>query len=203
VNSLIKAVIFDFGNVIYNFDNNIFLENISKYTDKTPSELNELLYLSSDLPRQYETGLVSSDQFFNEIVSLCNLSIPKSEFIKSYTDIFSPIHSTIDLIKELSDRYRIGLLSNTSEWDFMHVIETCEVYDMFDAVSLSFKVKAMKPDKKIYLDILGKLNARPEECVYIDDMDKYIVAAHQIGIQGIQYISHDTLLHSLKKLHIV
>jgi putative hydrolase of the HAD superfamily len=200
---MIKAIIFDFGNVICSFDNTIFLDKIAAFTHRTVEELHELIYLSSDLPRQYETGLVSSDKFFNEIVKLCNLSISKSDFIKAYTDIFSPIHSTIDLIKKLSDRYEIGLLSNTSEWDFMHIIETCEVYDLFDAVSLSFKLKAMKPDKKIYLDILHKLNARPEECVYIDDMEKYIVAADQIGIQGIQYISHDTLLHSLKKLHVV
>jgi FMN phosphatase YigB (HAD superfamily) len=81
---MIKAIIFDFGNVICHFDNNIFLEKISSFTDKTASELNDLIYNSTDFPRQYETGLISSDKFFNEIKRRCDLSMSKIEFIKSY-----------------------------------------------------------------------------------------------------------------------
>jgi len=199
---MIKAIIFDFGNVIYHFDNNIFLENISSFTDKTASELNDLIYNSTDLPGQYETGLVSSDKFFNEITRRCNLSVSKSEFINAYTDIFIPIRTTINLIRRLKSDYKIALLSNTNKWDFEHIIRTCEVYNLFDAVSLSFKVRAMKPDNKIFLDSISKLRLKPEECVYIDDIERYVTAARQIGINGIQYVSHENLISSLKKLSI-
>lgn len=40
---MIKAIIFDFGNVIATFDNNKFLERISKYTEKTVSELDRII----------------------------------------------------------------------------------------------------------------------------------------------------------------
>ncbi len=199
---MIKAIIFDFGNVICHFDNNIFLERISSFTNKTASELNHLIYNSTDLPRQYETGLISSDKFFNEITRICNLSMSKTEFILAYTDIFTPIRTTINLIIRLKSIYKIALLSNTNKWDFEHIIKTCEVYNLFDAVSLSFKVRAMKPDNKIFLDSITKLRLKPEECIYIDDIERYVVAAKRVGINGIHYVSHDKLISSLKGLGI-
>jgi len=193
---MIKAIIFDFGNVICTVDNNIFLERISKFADKTISELKELIYLS-DLPQKYETGLISSDEFFNEIVRKCSLSISKHEFIKAYTGIFTPIQTTFDLIRKLKAKYKIALLSNTSEWDFKYGEKPIEIFDLFDAVSLSFNVKAMKPENKIFLDSLSKLNLKPEQCIYIDDIEEYVEAANQMGIHGIHYISYEKLIDFL------
>lgn len=199
---MISVIIFDFGNLIYKFDNNIFLKKINKFTNKTVFELNELIYVSSDLTRKYETGLITSDNFFNEIVKLCNLSISKKEFIKAYTNIFSPVHTTIELIKKLKKQYKIALISNTSEWDFFNIIRPCEIYNLFDAVSLSFKLKAMKPEKKIFLDILNKLNYDPKKCVYIDDIVKYVNVAKRIGMHGIHYTTYRDLIISLNRLGI-
>ncbi len=197
-----KAIIFDFGNVVCEFDNNIFLRKISEFTNKSTSELNQLIYLPSDLQRRYEAGLVSSDQFFNEVSKRCNLSMSRSEFIKAYTDIFTPIETSFELIKNLKSQYKLALLSNTSEWDFEFGIRPVEVFDLFDAVSLSFEVGASKPDKKIFYDCLRKLSVEPEECIYVDDVEEYVRAAQRIGIHAIHYTSHANLSHSLRKLNV-
>ncbi|MHC4455231.1 MAG: HAD-IA family hydrolase [Planctomycetota bacterium] len=106
------------------------------------------------------------------------------------------------IIRRLKSIYKIALLSNTNKWDFEHIIKTCEVYNLFDAVSLSFRVRAMKPDNKIFLDSISKLRLKPEECVYIDDIEGYVEAAKQIGINGIHYVSFEKLISSLKGLSI-
>lgn len=201
----LKAVIFDFGNVICKFDNNIFLKKISRFSDKSVQELSELIYSSPDnLPRKYETGLITSDEFFNAVKEKCNLSISKEDFIEAYTKIFTPIPETFDLIKKLkSEGYKLALLSNTSEWDFEYGIKPIEVFNLFDAVSLSFEVKAMKPEKRIFYDSLEKLNLKPEECVYIDDIKEYVDVADEIGIKGIHYTSPSQLKASLIELKIL
>ena len=201
----LKAVIFDFGNVICKFDNNIFLKKISRFSDKSVQELSELIYSSPDnLPRKYETGLITSDEFFNAVKEKCNLSISKEDFIEAYTKIFTPIPETFDLIKKLKSKgYKLALLSNTSEWDFEYGIKPIEVFNLFDAVSLSFEVKAMKPRKDIFYDSLEKLNLKPEECVYIDDIKEYVDVANEIGIKGIHYTSPSQLKASLIELKIL
>jgi len=190
--------------VICTFDNDLFLEKISKYTDKSIPELTELIYIYSDLPAKYETGLISSDKFFNKIVKQCDLSIPKPEFIEAYTNIFTPIPETFDLIKNLEKNYKLALLSNTSEWDFEYGIKSsmAKILNLFDAVTTSFEVKAMKPKREIFLDSLKKLGLKPGQCAYIDDIGRYVEAADQIGMHGVHYTSHDRFINSLKELGV-
>lgn len=199
----IKAIIFDFGNVICKLDNGLFLQGISNYTEKSTAELNSLIYVQSDLPRQYETGLIGSHYFFESIVALCKLSITKEEFIKAYTNIFTPIPTTFELIKQLKPLYKLALLSNTSEWDFLYGIKTCGIFDRFDVVTLSYQVTAMKPHRKIFLDALAKLKLKPQECLYIDDIEEYVTASCHIGIHGVLYLSHERLVADLKRMGVL
>jgi putative hydrolase of the HAD superfamily len=199
---LIKAIIFDFGNVICSHNYNLFLNKISNFTDKSNAELENLIFFSSDLQTKYESGLISSEEFFNGIVKLCNLKISLPEFIKAYTEIFTPISSTFELIRKLKPKYKISLLSNTTEWHFEYGIKTIEIFDLFDTITLSFEVKERKPGKKIYFDALNKLDLKPSECIYIDDLIENVNSANEIGIYGIHYISHNNLINSLKKFSI-
>lgn len=200
---MIKAVIFDFGNVICSFDNNIFVEKIAKFTDKSFQELNKLIYLDSKLHIQYESGSLTSGEFFKKTVKLCDLKISREVFVKAYTDIFTPIPTTFSLIRKLKLNYKLGLLSNTNELDFEYAIKPIKIFNLFDAVTLSFKIKAMKPDERVFYDLLEKLDLQPEECVYIDDIKKYTDAAEEIGIKGIHYLSYEQLCDSLRNLKIL
>jgi len=198
---MIKAVVFDFGNVICAFDNEVFLRSLLPHTEKSFGELKEAIY-ASDLPRRYETGLVSSEEFYREAVRMGKLSISIDGFFRAFTDIFTPIPSTSALIRELKRKHKVGLLSNTNEWHYEHYFKDVEVFPLFDSVTLSFDVKEMKPGAGIYRDALGKLDVLPEECVYIDDIEAYAEGARRVGMKGIRYVSHDSLVESLRALGV-
>jgi putative hydrolase of the HAD superfamily len=198
---VIKAVVFDFGNVICAFDNDVFLRKLLPHTDMSFEDLKEGIF-GSDLHRRYESGLVSSGEFRREAARKCRLSTSREEFLDAYTDIFTPIPATIGLIRSLNGRYRIGLLSNTNEWHFEHYIKKVEIFPLFDSVTLSFDVKEMKPSEGIYRDALAKLQAGPEESVYIDDIEAYAEGARRVGMKGIRYVSHESLLESLRALGV-
>ncbi len=194
---MIRAVIFDFGNVICSFDNDTFLRSLLRYTDKGFDELKAAIY-ASDLPARYETGLISSEEFFREAAARGELSAPREEFFQSFARIFTPIPATFRLIRDLKKKYRIGLLSNTNEFHYKHYFKKVEIFPLFDSVTLSFEVKAMKPDERIYRDAVGKLRVRPGECVFIDDIAAYAEGASRLGMQGIRYVTHASLLESLE-----
>lgn len=199
---MIKAVVFDFGNVISKFDYNIFFSKISEHSLKSAEEITDLIFRKSNLQQLYETGAISSDDFFNRIVKLCDLSLPKELFIQAFANIFTPMNSTLELIKVLKKKYKIALLSNTSEWHFNLAIKPLEIFELFDAVTLSYEVKAMKPDHKIFDNCLTKLDLEPNECIYIDDIKEYTDQATKIGMIGIQYCSYSELLKSLHSHNI-
>ena len=197
---MIKAVIFDFGNVICRFDNRVVLTRVAERSGKSVQELEELVYQSSDFIKQYERGLATSHEFFRHFSVLCDLEVSEEDFIKMYTDKFTPIPETMDLIRRLKGNYRLGLLSNTSEWDFEYGIKMTEVFSLFDSVTLSFRVHALKPEPDIYRDAVSKLGVPPEECVYVDDIDRYADAARELGMTAIQYRSPQDLLVKLKNV---
>lgn len=199
---MINAIIFDIGNVICAFDNNLFITKISKHTNKKAQELITLLYEKPNLVKSYEMGATSSDEFFKKAVNLCNLKISKKVFNEAFTNIYSPITSTLELIRKLKKNYRLGLLSNTNDWDFKYLTKKYGIFNLFETFSLSYEVKAMKPNAKIYKDCLKKLELNSNECIYIDDIKKYSDKATELGIFGIHYTSHNKLIKSLELLGV-
>ncbi|MFA6271649.1 MAG: HAD-IA family hydrolase [Patescibacteria group bacterium] len=199
---MIKAIIFDFGNVIASFDNGLFLQRISKYTSKSISELNKLIYKKSKLPSQYEQGEIDSNEFYEKVVKLCSLKISQKQFRDAYTQIFTPIPGTIKLINKLKPNYKLGLLSSTSEWDFEFGFKPIIDVSVFDSVTLTYQLGIKKPDPKLFHDTLTKLHVLPNEAVYIDDLTKTIKMANNLGIHGILFTGHDALVDSLNRLGV-
>ncbi len=206
----IEAIIFDFGNVISRVDNDRMIENLLKYTSKSKEEIRKAFYGKgadnsgnvNALAIRHEMGLVSSEDFFEEIKIRCDLQASFEEFCVAYTSKFTKIKTTLDLIKKLKKDYRLGLLSNTGEIDFKYEIKPTEVFPLFDTVTLSFEVGAMKPHGDIYRDALTKLKIKPDKCVFIDDIKDYAEGASRLGIHGIQYTGHEDLILRLRELQI-
>ena len=199
--SAIRGIIFDFGNVIYRFDNLRILAGLSPLCGRPMGELAALLGDSS-LPLDYEAGRVDSSEFLEGVSRLCGFPFEKESFFHAFTDIFTPIESTLELIRRLAPRYRLGLISNTNPWHFEHVIRTCEVFPLFSAVTLSHELKALKPDSRLFQDSLRKLDLPAETCIFIDDRPDFAEAANGQGMHGIIYADGESLIQTLEAMGV-
>lgn len=199
---MIRGIIFDFGNVICSFDFTLFLRRVAEYAQKSPGELKAIVEESQDLPQKYEEGLITSEEFYRGVSARFGVSIPRAEFRRAFTDIFTPIPSTFALVQHLKLHYRIGLLSNTNEWHYLDGIRPVSIFPLFDAVTLSFEVKALKPAAAIYRDALTKIGLPASACLYIDDLADNVQAATALGLHAVQYTSYHALLDDMTRLGI-
>lgn len=200
-----SSIIFDWGNVIAKFNNDIFIQYLASYTSLSAEELRKRIYEESGACKRYETGLITSEEFFEQIKKISMAEISQKAFAEIYSQKFTLIPETLEIYRELKKQgLKIGLLSNTSELDyesgFQPIMRRAKM--KFDAVSLSFKVGAMKPDKRIFQDMLGKLRQPPERCVYIDDIGEYVNAARKIGMNAILYKDSGNLIKKLGELGV-
>lgn len=195
----IQAVVFDFGRVICDFDINLFVQRAAPYSLKTSAELQDLMRDSLSLAARHETGQLSSEEFYREICRIAKLTMTKEQFVRAYTEIFTPIPTTFELLRRLKGRYRLALLSNTGELHFQFSIRTVEIFGLFEAVTLSYEVGAMKPDRRIYEDVLKKLALPATACVYIDDIPEYVEAGRALGFRAIRYTTSDQLSRDLRR----
>ena len=199
----LEAVIFDFGNVICNFDVSLFIAGLSRKSGRTPDELRVVMPGINTLAVQYETGTVTSDQFFERLCALAGITISRDDFIHAYTGIFSPIAESFALVRALKQTHKLGLLSNTNEWHYLRCIRPLDIFPLFDAVTLSFEVGAMKPSPATYNDMLRKLRLPPEECAYIDDMQENVDAAAQLGLRAVRFVDPEQLRTALHQLGVL
>jgi putative hydrolase of the HAD superfamily len=191
---MIKGIVFDFGNVICEFDNRKFIQKISKHSPHSKEYLYGKIYEMGGIVELYERGEISSSGFYERMKGKYDLDIGIEYFRDAFTDIFNPIHGTIELIRNLKGNYKLGLLSNTNEWDHEFAIKLVDIYPLFDAVTTSYEVGAKKPDERIYLDMLEKIGLGPRECIYIDDIKAYSDKASEMGMIGHQYRDNEGLM---------
>lgn len=200
---MIKEIIFDFGNVICNFTNEILIERISGLNGKTKEEVFETIYKRSDITKRFESGTINSKEFYKELSGICGLNVSYEELKEIYSkDKFTPIEGMNELIESLKTKYKIGLLSNTSEWDYDYILETAPIIKTFDTITTSFRAGAMKPNPIIFEDALIKSQLKPEECLYVDDIFDYVEVAIKMGMRAIQFTTMEKFKTDLVDLGV-
>ena len=90
-------------------------------------------------------------------------------------------------LEDLRKHYKIYMLSNTNpimvNSDIKHYFRVCgkELEDYFDGLVLSYEAKSIKPDLRIFEYAKSHLGIVPEETLFLDDSQKNLDAAAQLG----------------------
>ena len=93
--------------------------------------------------------------------------------------LFPDTLSTLKTLKEHG--YRIGVLSDT--WpSTVPQQKEAGAYKYYDCLTLSFELGVLKPDPRMYEDALAKMKLKPEEILYVDDLEKSLDKAASYGI---------------------
>lgn len=200
---MIKAIIFDFGNVICYFTNDIYREKIAKLAGKTAQDIKKIIQIDSDVTKRFESGYINGQQFYEELSQICGINVPYDELKTIYSkDKFSRVEGTKELIEKLRKNYKVSLLSNTSQWDWDYMKQVASEISTFDSITTSFGAKASKPSPIIFEDALKKLNLKPEECVFTDDILEYVEAAKELGFKAIQFTTAKKFEEDLREIGV-
>nr|MCW1949235.1 HAD-IA family hydrolase [Candidatus Shapirobacteria bacterium] len=170
---------------------------------KTKDEIKKIIYQDSDIAKRYESGLMSSEEFYRGLCQICGINVPYQELKTIYSeDKFSRVEGTKELIEKLRKNYKVSLLSNTSEWDWDYMIKAAPEIETFETITKSYEAGAMKPSEIIYQDALKKLNLKAAECVYTDDILEYVDKAKSLGFKAFQFTTAEKFEEDLKSLGI-
>lgn len=92
---------------------------------------------------------------------------------------------TLSWLKNWHERMHVGILSDAMP-SFPHVVRSHEAYRYIEALVISTEVGTAKPDPRMYLEICGKLNVRPEDCLFVDDRVCNLEGAMKTGMRAVQ-----------------
>lgn len=199
---MIKNVIFDIGNVLVNFRWKEYL--VEKGFE--PDIIKRIVKASVASPYwdEFDRGVLSEDETMNLFIGL-DPGIEK-ELHEAYDSIVGMItrrDDAIPWVKSLKTAgYNVYYLSNFSEKAYNECRDTLDFMDYMDGGIMSFREHVIKPDKAIYTMLLERYNLVADECAFIDDTERNIVAANQLGIHGIIHNSYEETSEELKKLGV-
>lgn len=203
----IKAVVFDFGNVIINIDLEKTFQAFSDLTFKSVERIRSL-FAESDIFRKYETGFYSDDEFRDVVRQTLSYPLNDQEIDEAWNALLLDVPpERLAYLENLRFRYPVYLLSNTNA---IH-IEKCQQYfrnryripdfrKLFTQAFFSYEMGLWKPDYKIYQKVLEETGYPPSEVLFLDDNADNIEAAKDMGIQTIKINPPESFVDILEKI---
>ncbi len=187
---MIKNIIFDMGGVLIDYNPE---KTAKEHFSKEHGEILLREILRNQIWSDKDRGIIFPD----EIMEKKRNSIPAeifdkaSEMVHNFYPYMPPFEKMCGLVKELKEKgYGIYLLSNASS-DFHERRSGIPALQYFDGVVISADYKLLKPEKEIYETLFEKFSLKPEECFFIDDVQKNIDGAKAAGMDGHCYSHGD------------
>lgn len=185
-----KAVIFDcFGVLVQG--------SLGGFYDRHFGDDNNRRQIARDIEQASSRGMITHEQWLAELAVLAGVS---EEQANKEIDDNPPNEALLDYIRiSLKPLYSIGFLSNTSS-DWRDELFTQDQLALFDDFVLSYQVQMAKPDERIYRLAAERLGFLPEECVFVDDIERYCTGAEVTGMKSVHYKNFAQFERDIRKL---
>lgn len=109
------------------------------------------------------------------------------KFVENFRQINDPNPEMEQLMLELKNHgYKLYLMSNVS-FLYKKFFPYIKSISYMDGIWVSCERGLIKPDRRAFEDIFSMFNLKPQECFFIDDTEKNILAARECGMDGFVY----------------
>lgn len=155
---------------------------------------------------ELETGKVTEVNFLNRLAEALESELGHYPELHRFSEIyFSALHPNepmIELMREIKDsgRRMAMLTNNVREWEPLWRA-MLPVDEIFELVVDSAFVGMRKPDAAIYELTLERLGdgVKPEECLFIDDLEVNVSAALELGMQAVRFVDNEQAMPEIRE----
>lgn len=209
---IINNIIFDLGGVVVDLDISSSIKAFAQL-GITPQGITLEELSRGDIPKNWEmremmhamdVGKMSATEFVNLMLKAAKPGTTAQDIVEAFNCIIRLPRHRLEWLKRLRKNHRVFLLSNIGE---LHWAETCrlahslgiDIEECFDEVFLSYQLRMVKPDPRIFEHLIEATGIVPEETLYIDDLPDNIRAGQDFGLQ-VHKIDCNTLDKEIGKL---
>lgn len=200
----IRAVIFDFGNVLVHWSPHAifapYFDGNHAAVDAFLGEVNFHAWnLLQDAGRPFNVGVAALSAQFPQYAHL----------IRAYdedwgTCITGAIEGSVAIAWQLKQTgYALYGLTNFSSEKFPLMRQRFAFLNLFDDIIVSGEVGLVKPDPAIYRLMLQRIGQTAGECVFIDDSQVNFQAAKDLGFAAILFKNPEQLAGDLRRLNLL
>lgn len=200
----IRAVLFDFGGVLYRTPDRRWMKKWQKLLGLDKDEVISSIVSSQDDSPYLQAvmeGRIPESEIWERMGRRWKLSpllvrwLRRSSFSRQRLN-----HDVAEFLASLRPEYRTGILSNAGS-DARSMFTSIFGFDrLVDEMIISAEEGIVKPDERIYQIALDKLGVEPEETVFLDDLRVNVEAARQLGIKAVQFFNPSQAISDIRAL---
>ncbi|HEX8427714.1 HAD family phosphatase [Hymenobacter sp.] len=200
----ITTVVFDLGGVLIDWNPRYLYRKL--FTDE--QEMNTFLetIVTSDWNEEQDAGRSLAEATTYLVAKHPEHRQMIEHFYGRWSEMLGgAIPGTVDILTELRDssRYRLYALTNWSAETFPIALEQFEFLHWFEGIVVSGTEKTRKPFPDFYHLLLSRYNIEPQHAVFIDDNERNILAAKEVGLHTIHFQSPEQLRTELQAFELL
>lgn len=186
----VRNILFDFGGVIVSLKKQ---NALNRFKEIGFADIEEYLgeFRQKGIFLEYEEGKLTPEEFYREFRKLAGRDdISDDDIDSGWMAFLTGIPEyKFQLLKDLRKKYNVYLLSNTNpsimKWAFSKSFspEGLPINGYFEKCYLSYELGVAKPEQKIYELILQDSGINAAETLFLDDGQKNINVAKELGFQ--------------------
>lgn len=186
----IKNIIFDLGKVLLNLDFNATIEAF-RNLGFNGNVLDHALVYKDPVFYELETGKITPAEFCNKVRKILNNpEITDLQIEDAWYAMIKDIPaSRVEVLQKLAENYKVYLFSNTNQIHIERLHQKFRKDFGFEFPSLfvkdfySHEIHFGKPDVNSYLKVIELSGVKPEESLFVDDLEKNIEGAQKAGLK--------------------
>lgn len=186
----IKNILFDFGGVLINLNQQACLDAFAELGIPEVSQYMSL-YGHSGPFGDIECGKINTEEFRAQIRSLFQVNLADEQIDQAWNAFLLDIPlRKMQLVHQLSKKYRVFLISNTNPIHIKRLNDFDRagypLSECFEKLYLSYEVGVCKPSPELFNHLLKDANIIPGETLLVDDGPANCQAAELLGIHTYQ-----------------
>ena len=195
----IKNILFDLGGVLFHIDYQITINNFLKIGVNDIKQ-NFSQFKQNSIFDNLETGVITPEHFINSIKKKYP-KLSSEKIIHAWNSMLIGLpKENLELLKKLSKKYRLFLLSNAN---YIHIEEvnkkikskynlnSIDIY--FEKAYYSHIIGKRKPDEKTFKWVINDANILAEETLFIEDTIQHIEGAKKANLKTHHIESNSSL----------
>lgn len=153
------------------------------------------------LAHQLDLGHISTAEYVRELNRLLGTRHSVRNYFKIRFGIIKPNLALIRFAKRIKAYgLTVSILSDNSRGNIAYYRKHFPFSKLAKPEMYSYRYHLTKPNPRFYRLLLKKLDAKPSECLFIDDHIENVRGARRIGMHSIHYISNPQLFRTLRRL---
>lgn len=179
-----KAVFFDFGNTLIEYDPVNIVKSFGVYGEDADLLVDRIF--TRKIFDRLDAGTLEQQDFINEVMAtvperLHTIAKNICDTSHEHLPVISGMPELLEKLKK--DGFELYVLSNINK-HFAENRNKVWIFKYFDGFIFSSTINITKPSKEIFEYALKKFDLKASEAFFVDDIAKNIEGAKNAGIDG-------------------